>query len=492
MLPVVEAAGGVIPRRKNLTMNRRTFFSAGVNGGRSRSVGSPERADPIYPGGFDEPGDLAGVYNDKVAAMLRRIRRTQSAKILEAAHAVAERVMRGSACWFVWDMGHSTTFDLGPDRPGVPEIVTVGFDADKARDGDMFFANVWRGSRAPLESKDILVVGSPVPYSQDAADSHLIVEAIAQHRIRPYADIWIETYMHTLGAVVRVKGMPAPVGATSGILGIVVFWMIMADACRILARAGHPVPVRGGALGKPPSPGTINLDAPLMGSYFDTVMKQFEMIGAEAGDIRAAGAMAVDSVLDGRTVYCWSRHNSAISSEGHCRRAGLALMQGIYDREGGQVTQRITFEDHRFRHTTQPFEGRAGDTVFVGAFEPDNPDDLAMIDRFHGLGMNVATFGPLTRNGQIPAGRTVASSAEIHVGRMSDTEGLFALPGFERRVCPASGALLMQTFWASNLAIVDEIIHRTGDVPGVYYSAEIAGGAEYLNRMLMMYEERGY
>ena len=106
--------------------------------------------------------------------------------------------------------------------------------------------------------------------------------------------------------------------------------------------------------------------------------------------------------------------------------------------------------------------------------------------------MKVASIGPMTRGLKAPAGRTVPKESDIHIGRMYDTYGRFALPGFNRRVCPTSGALQNQLFWATCLETAMEIVRRTGNSPGVFFSAAIKGGTEHMHRVRDFARERGY
>jgi len=421
-------------------------------------------------------------YLDIVRGMLTRIRETQSENLLEAAYAIARTVERGSACWYSWDMGHTTTYDMVPGRNGVPEIFTVGYDANRAKDGDLFLANIWGGPHEDLAKKDILVIGAPAPWGADARMSELIVRDSANVRLRPYADIWIETFVSTIGAVVRLPGMPAPMGPVSGVIGMATYWMMMADTCRILARDKKSVPVRGD---EPKLSGDnvewAGLLDPLMDDWFERFMLQLEMIAAEMGSIRQIAKMAVDSVLAGGTVYCYSRYSASLSSEATTRRGGLAMTQGVHEQDGRLVSR------------GGEFSGTSKDLVIMGIFSPDDAADLAYLDRFRRAGVKTASIGPMTRDIKIPGGRTVPKETDVHVGRMCDTYGLYAVPGFERKVCPTSGALQNQIFWVTCFEMVEEVMRRTGgNVPGVFFSAAIKNGTEHMHRMHEWYKERGY
>ena len=440
----------------------------------------PPSVVPGNPPFLPEP--LSVRYLHKVRDMLIRIRHTQSENLLESSYAIARTVMNKGTCWYSWDMGHSTTCDLLPGRNGVPEIFTIGYNPEKSRNGDLFLVNIWSGPHEDLVKKDILVIGAPAPWGSDAKMSELIVRDSAKVRIRPYSDIYIDLDVTTLGAIMDVPGMPAPIGPVSGILGIVTFWMMMADTCRILARDGKSVQVRGD---EPKLSGDnipwVSLHDPHMDDYYDQVLQQKEMIGAELGNIRKIAQMAVDSVLEGGRVFVYSRYESGLAVEAQTRRGGLSLTRGIYDKESTLID-----------FSGKPINGSPKDLVIMGIVQPDDETDLKHLDTFRKYGMKVASMGPITRNIRIPDGRTVHGETDIHVGRMCDTYGLYAVRGFERKVCPTSGALLNQIFWASCMEIVEEMIRRTRNVPGVFFSAAVKGGTEHMNRMNELYMERGY
>jgi len=281
----------------------------------------------------------------------------------------------------------------------------------------------------------------------------------------------------------HIPGMNAPSGPVSGIIGMLTFWMMLADACRILARDGKSVPVWGN---EPKLSGEnipwVSLHDPLMDDYFDQIMLQIEMIEAELGNIRRIAKMAVDSVLAGGKVWCYSRYWDSLAVESHGRRGGLLLTRGLYEKDGKPTP--IDSNDL--------FVESSKDLVIMGIWEPDDEVDLKNLDIFRKNGMKVASIGPMTRDIEIPQGRTVPKESDVHVGRMCDTYGLYAIPGFERKVCPTSGALINQIFWSLCMEITEQIIRRTGNVPCIGLSGALKAGNKQFEYMKMQYKERGY
>ena len=441
----------------------------------------PDLPPPPLPPGFSGP--LALRYTNKVQEMLRWIRATQSENMLEASYAVARTVMSGGQCWNNWDVGHSIGADMFPGRNGDPEIFSNGYDPQHTRKNDLLLVSIFDRPQEyydDLVKKDIFLIGGPAPWGGDARGQEFLREEVRKFKLRPYADIWIETNVTTHGAIMNLPGMPAPIGPVSGVIGMVTYWMIIADACRILVREGRAVNIKGD---EPVLSGDNvkweNLNAPLMDDYFDEVMRQIDMIGAEMGNIREIARMAADTVLAGGKVYCYSRYRESLSIEASTRRGGLALTQGTHDGD-------------------QNFRGSSKDCVIMGISKPNDEVDLSYLDKFRKAGMKVASMGPMTVQAgrwgtvKIPEGRTVPKEADIHAGRMCDTYGLFAIKGLEQKVCPTSGVLLNQIFWAACMEIAEEIIRRTGNTPGVYLSAALKGGRPHMHRMRELYNERGY
>jgi uncharacterized phosphosugar-binding protein len=470
-------------------MNRRNAIRlfplsiAGIAGMTSRAFGVDNDSDkrwPVVPG---EP--LARLYSRRVRERLTWVRENQSESLMEGAHTIADTVAAGGQCFLSsWDAGH-TESDSWPGRNGEPDIFSTEWDMKKAKKGDLLLTTGQTTNGEEIKKKGIFIIGCPSPWSGDARYPELVRDDIRKMVIRPYADIFIENQATVLGGMVSVPGMPAPLGAESGIVGKMTIWMMLSDACRLLARKGLSRPVKGDEPKVKGSDtpdyktfsGWASLTEPLMDDYFTTAMQQIEMVFAEFGTIRKIAALAVETVLGGGKIYGYSKYNS-IAGEADSRRSGLTITQGVYGSHLDTEAKR------------KAFQGTSKDIVIMGITKPDDEIDLAMLDKFKSLGMKVASLGPMTRSIQVPKGRTVPKESDIHAGRMCDTYGLFAVPGFDQRVCPTSGIVLDHLWWCTIMELVEQYMTRTGgDIPGVFYSGALKGGMEEYFRMLEVYKE---
>ena len=429
---------------------------------------------------FDNNIPLSMQYINAVRERLIWIRQTQTEDLMEGAYAIARTIESGGTCWQAWDAGH-TNSDLYPERNGMPQIFTNGYNPAKAKDGDLVLCrSAAVNLTEDLAKKDIFVIGAPSPWSGDAKNPELLRDEVRHMQLWPYADVWIETQATTVGGLIKLPGMTAPVGPITGVSGPVLMWMMVADACRILARRGISLPmvgdepkVTGETVNWQSFSGWVSLNDPLMDNYFDEAMSQIELIGAEQGKINAIASMCMDAIMGEGTIYCYSRFSS-VAGDANTRRSGISITRGLMDRDGvlwdGQKSQEFT-------------GGSPKDTVIMGLLKPDDPVDMKYYDYFRKKGMRIASIGPMTRSMAEPPGRTIPKVSDIHAGRMCDTYGLFAIPGFEQKVCPTSGVLLNQLFWAVMMELIAQYRERTGgDLPGVYFSAALEGGREHYRK----------
>jgi hypothetical protein len=414
-------------------------------------------------------------YAKKIRDMLSWVRETQSEKLLESSYAVSRALRNGRTFWVNWDQGHSTNAEMFPGRNGMPLFLTHGYDPDRARDGDILMASRILSPEGfdDLAEKNVFVIGSPSPWSGDARGFERIRKDIQPMKIQPHSDIWIETNITVEGAIMKIPGIPAPFGPVSGPLYMTLMWMILADACRILSIEGKEYRVDGDGDELDGDTATwVDTADPLMDNFLDEVNRELEMIGAELGDVRRIAAMVVDTLLDGGNVYYYSRYSNSFATEATGRRGGFLFAKGLSD---GNIS------------------GTSKDCVIMGVYTPDDEADLKNLDEFKRIGMRTASIGPATRDYTVPEGRTVPKETDVHVGRMCDSYGLYAIPGFNRKVCPTSGITMFALHWTIGMEIIEQIRERTGgNLPAVHSSGALEYGNSISRRGRTMQQDRGY
>jgi uncharacterized phosphosugar-binding protein len=425
-------------------------------------------------------------YLEKVREMLERIRNLESDNLLESAYHIAQAIKKGNRCFNQWDMGHEIDFDLFPNRPGDPGLFHNGYAPDQAKKGDILLRSyplLIQPADEP-HNKGLFVIGAPSPWSGETPHAELLIDEVQQMRYRQFCDIWIDTGISTEGAIMEIPGENFRMGPVSGALGMMTFWMIIADVVRILAREGVPVNVNGDEpklkqekyvpysytprYNKP-----VNPDKPLGREYFAEAMRQHRAIEAEFGMVNHIADMVVDTILSGGHVFNYSRYRHSLCHEAINRRGGLLLNRGLFEGEKGLEAIRERPGDS---HIGAPVSEK--DIVIMGIFQPDDPIDKKNLHEIRKLGSKIVSIGATSRDGIIPSGETVPSLSDAHLGVMCNTYGLFSIPGVERKVCPTSGLLLNQMFYAVQMQIAEKIRERTGNNPRIDANAAIKGGLE--------------
>ena len=453
-------------------MNRRTILKLLPLLSAGASI-LPETAIPEK----QDPGPLSLDYFARVVKMLERIRNSELDNMLEASYHIAETCKRGGACFCQWETGHAIDGDMFPGRPGDTTIFTMGYTMNppsvEPKSGDLLLINVLRQPLEDPRKKGIFVIGGPTPWCGDTEHTELLTEANRNLKIRMYSDIWIETYITTLGAIMWLPGETAPLGPTSGALGITTYWAMMADTVRILARDGVTVGLKGDEPALDDKASYTDLNRPLAEEYFNESIRQINQIEAEYGTFKHIAAEAASRILSGGKLHVYSRYREALSMEANGKRGGLALIKTTWS------------EDKDFR-------GTAGDFMIMGIYKPDDEVDLHMLQVYKKAGMKVASIGPATRNGSYPPGSTVPTQTDFHLGNMCDTYGIFAIPGVGQKVCPTSGLLINLMFWATIIEIAEDIMRRTGNTPAVLSTGALIGGSEQRKKRTELARVRGY
>jgi len=454
------------------TMNRRDMLKtlpllgAGMAAVSPQAATKPQIARPLC---LD--------YVNGIRQGIKKIRDTQMDRLHEASAAIARTKKAGGTCFYQWETDHTIEGDMFPGRHGDTDLFVMGYTMGnptvQPKAGDLLLVNVIRSPLEDPRAKGIFVIGGPNPWCADTGQYDQLTEANRKLKIREYSDIWIELHYTPYGALIPLPGEMVPLGPTPGAYGMVTCWAMVADAVRLLARDGIPVAVKGDepSLGK--NEEYVRLDRPLAERYFAASLRRIGRIGDELDTITCIAAEATDRILAGGKLYVYSRNREALSAEANQRRGGLALINATWA------------EDTKFEGTNRDF-------MIMGITQPEDPVDLAMLDRFRGAGMKIAAIGPATRDGRKPSVRTVPGEADHQLGRMCDTYGLFAVPGLERKISPVSGLLVNVMFWTVAVRIAEEILARTGNAPGVLSTGAVVGGAEQRARKLELVKTRGY
>ncbi len=427
-------------------------------------------------------------YLVKVRERFEKIKETQSEELLEASYRIARTITDGGNCYMDWVMGHRNDYDIWSGRPGNPAIMQYPVP-ENVRGGDLVLTDCVRPDYEKMHENGVFFISGPRTWSGNCIGAENLLPDVRKLLLKPFADLWIENFATAYGAIIHIPGEIAPIGAVAGAVGMMTYWMMMSDTARILTADGHKFAVDGDDPEPVIAGSAVNMNSPLGERYYRVMMEQHAKIDREFDNINKAANLAADAALRRGRVYVYSRHVNNLCAEGTVRRGGLGLIFGVY---GPPDDLKLMDDPLQLGAMDLTFHPTDKDIVIMGIAKPDDPGDLAALDIFRKAGMPVVAIGPSKKNGAVPTGRSVPAEADIHMGGMSDSYGLFSLPGIDKKIAPTSGFIANQVFWSLNCQIADVIIQKTGNAPGIYLSGAFKGGMERLDEVKRLFRERGY
>ena len=122
-------------------------------------------------------------YLERVRDLLEHIRSSQSDELLEASHIIARTRQNGGTCWFEWDMGHSTGYDIWPDRPGHSDILTFGMP-ESAGTGDLILTDCYTDRIPLLHDSGTFLISGPRPWGGDCIGSELLKPEMQRMKLK--------------------------------------------------------------------------------------------------------------------------------------------------------------------------------------------------------------------------------------------------------------------------------------------------------------------
>jgi len=437
-------------------------------------------------GNSDKPLGLE--YLSKIRERFEKIKHSQSEELLEASYRIADTIMNGNSCYMDWVMGHRNDYDIFSGRTANPDIMNFGIPK-RVDKGDLILTDCFRPDLEKMHRDGAFLISGPRTWSGNCIGAENLLPDVQKLLLKPFADLWIENYATAYGAILHLPGEIAPIGAVAGAVGMVTYWMMVSDAARILTANNVKFNVDGDGTGMGVGDVAVDLNRPLGDVYYQTMMEQHAAIDDEFDKIDRSARIAAKAALNKGRVYIYSRHVNSLCAEGTVRRGGLGLIFGVY---GPPDDLKLMDDPLQLGAADLSFRPTDKDIVVMGITSPNDPEDIAALDIFKKAGMPTMAIGPSETNGVVPSGRTVAAEVDIHMGSMSDSNGLFALPGVDKKISPTSGFINNQIFWSLNCQIADVIIEKTGHAPGIFLSGAFKGGMERLYEVKRLFNERGY
>lgn len=190
--------------------------------------------------------------------------------------------------------------------------------------------------------------------------------------------------------------------------------------------------------------------------FFNLLFHRMRLLDGIRPDIIRAADAVIAAVTHGGRFMVYDE-NGQMNSESNYRNSGLKLPQNGMNGSGELL----------------PVTPR--DVVIVYCMLPATEQSLTALDTARDSGAYTIVVCPRTQGGVVPAGRTLAGGADIHLDNLSDADGIIIPDGWETPIAPTTGIINDVILWMLHGEIIDRMIQR-GMTPGVLRGSHLRGG----------------
>lgn len=450
-------------------MKRRSFAKAGmlsVAAGLSGCAGTEEKPVPVDV--KKEPVPYGIQYYQKAKEVWDREATSELPLIAEAADKAAELLKNGGTLYSQANFGHMLNSELRQGRPGSPDYFstwewTVKSDVfDVVGAGDFLIFDATKMGIQKAHDRGAFTVGVRVPYvpnktvpagvlSTYSFTDNLLTEDVS--------DIVLTTGVPFTNGVLHYPEVPAVRPCPLSVQGVGnIMWMLNAE---IAMRD------KGGA-----SAGATE--------------KALEFITAirERGAKIAADIDRIDEIAKAMTGYIseggryWNYSSGCeMVLENIARASGLPLTNRLSDE--------MLADDTKLRE-----EVKAGHFCIISGEASDIEGNYEAAQHLKSIGAHVIYIGPAATEGS--SGNDIASMADWHIDTYSpERYGILDVPGFDRKICPATGMLYALSLWMLNAQFIQRMI-EADMTPGFDMGGHLIGGNGYNNDVRPIVKERGW
>ncbi|MFC1508680.1 hypothetical protein ACFL60_03220 [Candidatus Omnitrophota bacterium] len=204
--------------------------------------------------------------------------------------------------------------------------------------------------------------------------------------------------------------------------------------------------------------------------YVDCIKERGRRISNDIGRINEAAKLMTDRVANGGSYWNYS-FGCEFDIENYIRASGIAMSQLI-------------------RPDTVNEKVKPGDFAIVSGEFSDIHENIVMARALKNKGAAVISIGPAHTEGS--GGEDLSAIADVNIETYSpEREGVVSVPGFDRKLCPATGNLFALAQWMLNAQFIERMI-EADMVPGLDMGVHLIGGRGHNSSVRKIVKERGY
>jgi len=454
--------------RRGFLAKTATAAVAAAGTGHAPAGAVPGIADKFEP----QEKPFMDQYYDGIIDIVTGIRSTEIDAIASAMEKAWELKRKGGRLYSHVVYGHYARFAASSDRPGQPWILPQSvnhptqeeFDGMKA--GDFLITSAVNENTLKAREKGVYVVGVTNNYFKfkrtppdglRAERMGLSLEEMTDHIIDSYVP-----WNNGLVAAPRIPNFR--LCPSTGIATMLVYWACTASLANLIGTKGK------GSSSEPAE------------KYLDTAHERFLMIGTDRPKIDHEAEKWADLVLGGRARLLVYGHDLNVITYGPTGTRNMYVNDAVICASSSMIAE---------PYTKRANELSDKDIVLVGAFTPDNRDEITVARRARSVGAHTTVFCPYGADGDTSGPRLFKESDVAFNSYSDERAGIIAAPGFPEKVSPVSGVAGNLIHWMLTAQWADHMARR-GEMPYFWQGYHENGGREYDDLVYPHFLERGY
>ena len=402
-------------------------------------------------------------------AIAESIRDTQVPVIAQAMETAYDRMQHGGTVHSSAVTGHFAMFMGSVDLPGQPNVLpqsTISprqayFDALKP--GDFLLTNAANQNILDAKERGVYVVSIINSYNRfsrtppDGLSStrmDLTVEAVS--------NLVIDSGVPWDNGLIAVPQIPQlKVCPSTGTANALVYWACTAALAALI-----------GSKGSAPAGDAARL-------YLSQACDRFRMIGTDRAKINAEAARWADLVFERKARLLVYGHPQDVEPYQGARN--------MFVNEAYIVASGTMIAD---QYERQAETLRDSDIVLIGAFTPDNADEVNVARHARSIGAHTVAFCPYGAGRDSGAPKLFGEVDTAFNTYCDESAGVVSVPGYDEPVCPLSGVTGNFVHWMLMAQWTDHMCRR-GEPPYFWKGFHENGGKEYDDAANAKYLVRG-
>lgn len=407
-------------------------------------------------------------YYDGSVRIVSGILDTQLGVIEKAMQKAYELKQKGGTVYSDIVFGHYASLAQGKNRPGQPWVLPqfdIGepeatFDAMKP--GDFLITHVTSEARKKAMERGVYVVGVTNNYypHYKTPKTGLRPAHMALPTVESMSNMVIDSQVPWNNGLVDAPQITEfKLCPSSGLAALSVYWSCTALLSTLIGSKGKNTSVDPAA------------------RFLKLLLDRFERIRTDRAKIDRVAKKWADMILANRPKFMVYGEQFKVSEK---RTGNPFVSDAVGAASGSMIGQMYNAE-----------KLAAGDMVLICSMRSYQEQEIEVAREAKRKGAYVAAFCPYATDGDSSGVRLFKEVDDAFNTYSDESEGVLAVPGFEKKISPTAGLTGLLVHWMLMASWTDHMARR-GEMPYYWMGFHENGGSEYDQAVRPYFMKRGY